>query len=359
MPQKKSQPKSLEQQKREKLLESAILKAKAEFTPYWFYSKPLFAGVLQQNHYKLFILDPIFTKNTWLIFFLDFISFHGVEICDVLDEWVQRYKNNTFNILFIVQDYYTFLNELIPNGFLIAKRKFHPIVVIDKNDVLRKTFEIKRMPTFLLMNDNHKEIEINFLNPGAPWYHEAERALQAFLRKNDIGLATPPVFNPMKKQPVDDHKIEFGQLHQESSTYTIVKIDAFVEKLEPNHVYLHGKWTQENERITTQDPTAYMQFIASSTHLSIIAQSHTRTLDKCYILVEIDGRRPYEEYFGEHASVDDSAQCIVKITKPQIYHVATHLPSSSYIFFKFINVQLAPISLFSIRFGNILSSTDH
>jgi hypothetical protein len=361
----------IQDRKREKFFNDLIAKASRELTPFWFGSKPLLSGFEFDEKLRLLILDPAIQKGTWFLVFTDITTFRGAQLIEVLNEWALRYRIFSFSFLLILKHRYDFLEEsAILNQFLQAK-KFPAILALDKNDQLSRVFETTAAHTFLGLQNGVPELRVDILSqdsqadPAAvPWYQSAELSLQAFFRTKDPGLATLPLFDTEKEYPEDFLAYDLGThsqnqnvLHPEFPPTTVKSRFAqfpslpAIDQLSQEHVNIQGGWERFEDRITTRDSTACLSLWCRCSHLSFIAQSHPKTIDNSVIVLELNGSSVYDEMLADHAKIDDSGKTIVRITTIGLYHALMDLDKPCWVTLRFRNLQLAPLSIFSLRLG--------
>jgi hypothetical protein len=342
--------------------EEAIEQAKKGLIPFWFGSSPLFAGVRLEEGVSLFPLNPEFLKKSWLIFLLDPTTFSGESVFTYIKEWWRRYNSYGLDILIIIIPPYSFLKGPDPIQKLIEKQP-NSIFVVDSDETLRLAFDAREIPKVLLLHQGQRQFD----QMGSSWNDQVEVRIQRFLRENDPGLAFPPVFKLIKGELKDVERVEFGFQPKIGKTANFgrstfvatpsgVRIGKFnntrPHQYEADQLFITGNWIQDGERIMTSDPQAMIGFQGTG-QVSVIAQTHSKTTELSIISVELGGSSVHEAVLGEHLSLDDSGESLVKVSKPQIYHILNRLPERERrVTLRFPNSNIAPISLYGLRFGD-------
>lgn len=349
---------------KELTLEEAVNLATKELAPYWFDCRPQVAGVKVDGKTSVFPLDPEFSKNTWLLFFIDFTDFSGTSAVTYAKEWYKRYHVHQLKILLILPKSYSFLDNREPIQKIIESYQLNFPVAVDIDGTLRAAFEAKVLPKVSLLEQSKTWFSFS----GPDWVRNTEANIQSFLRSKDPGLPLLPFFQPTQGILMDVLRLEFGsqsKLGQEvefSSPGTLqqegdIKVGTFFgvrpKTLEPGILAIAGRWTQDFEKMTTSDSSAVIGFRSPGASVLLIAQSLSRTPDLSIISVEVENLPAYDAICGDDLEKDEAGQSVLIVSKPEVYQLLVRLPDDlREVTLRFPNADKAPVAIYGLRFGS-------
>ncbi|MGZ3689401.1 MAG: hypothetical protein ACXVBW_13955, partial [Bdellovibrionota bacterium] len=128
---------------------------------------------------------------------------------------------------------------------------------------------------------------------------------------------------------------------------------SFTPGASPVPLALSGRWFQDDERIWTTEPDAYVLVRVPSSRLSVVAASVTKSADVPRMAVEIGQVPAYDSVAGEDVTMLDSGQSVALVKTPRLYHLLNKLPEKErLVTLRFPLAASEPIALYGLRFGN-------
>jgi hypothetical protein len=344
--------------------DEAIEAAKVELAPFWFGTTPQIAGVKNDNQYQVFPIDSEFFKKAWLFFFVDPTDFSGETAFVFAKEWYKRFNSHGINILLIIYSVYGYLKVPATIREILDEHAIKFAVVMDVEGTILGAFGVLATPKIQLFSEGKTFFEFF----GKDWLGQAELEIQTFLRVKDPGLPLLPMFSPQKGVARDIRRMEFGAQPRTGES-VIFPEPGFVgdlkdgfrkgqfhgmgpKSLGPLDFYISGIWNQDDERILTSDPNALIMFRCSSAKISIVVESHSKTVEKSLLAVEINGVPAHEAIAGDTILMDDTGRSVIKVGKAHLNHLLTNMNhESKEITFRFPNADMAPLAIYGIRVG--------
>ena len=326
--------------------EEAVEEARAYLKPFWHGSIPLICGSKVGNQINAQPLEPTITKGAWFLFFADPTDSSGKFSLAYLREFQNRYEDSGVKFLWIFKPHYKFFTLPRTVEQMTKKSQIRVPVVVDDEGHLSAAFGAKDLPKVVLLNDG--KVMIN--GEGPNWMESTEATLQKFLRLNDPGLSFLHVYKPMTKFSRDIGHIEFGT--GRGIVLTEPMKPQIVNKVE---LTIKGKWTQDEDKITTSDPTASISFISPGSGLSLMCQSITRDQEWTSFVIEINNMPVHELNRGVDLSSDDDGRSIVRVEALALYHAAHALPETSReITLRFPQAKRVPAGFLGLRFSEAI-----
>lgn len=348
-------------------IEDAMAQAAKDLAPFWYQSSPLLAGLRTGDGFAVVPLVQDFTKKSWLIFFVNPTDYAGETALLFAKEWEKRYSGFGLSILYVLPPDYSFYQKRDLAQNWIEETQLNSPIVLDMEDSISHAFGVRSTPHVLLLDHGQRRLSYQ----GVQGILSAEEELQNFLRSKDPGLPLFPVFQPTRNIMFEERVVEFG-FQPNTSRSRPFDPQGFVSQerglrtgkfhtLRPDHipsdeVIISGDWLQDREKIATSDPHASLIFQCKSEALSIVAQSHSKTIEVPKIVLELDGSPAYEAISDANLALDETGQSVVKVTKAKLYHLLMNLPRKEQeITLRFSNADVAPVSIYGLRFGSRLS----
>jgi len=318
----------------------------------------LLAGILEDGIFLTLPLSEELVKKNWLLVFADPTDYSGGLAIQYATEWHKRFQVHQLEVLWVVLSTYGYLRTRpVMQSALDELRVRFPVVMDGEREIAR-SFGVETTPQMILLKKGKRHLE--FGSESA--ILSAEWELQKFLRTTDPGLPLFPSFVPSTLAFTSDRRVEFGS-HSFLSRWNPLEVSHLVpsdegyrvgkfEVLQGSEFVISGNWLQDQEKIATSDAHAMMSFQCESPFFSLVAQSHSRSTEVSKIVIEVGGLPVYEAIAGDHLMMDESGQSCLKITKPRLYHVLVNLPGPRQeVVLRFVNADVAPLSLFGLRFG--------
>lgn len=346
--------------KKEKELtkQEATRMAKEQLAPFWYGSPPLFAGIKASATQSVHALDPEFSTGNWLLFFLDPTDLSKDIFLDYALEWYARFSPYGVKAVLILRATY---QPFLDSGYLkeYSRRNQLPFpLTIDSDSSLFKGFQIKKAPMFVFLSKNL----VVFQEGKIEEFQKTEQKLHHFLRKSDPGLPLPPFFYSSKAYIYDGGKLDFGQhppLNWKlvpASTLVRPEVDDFEESpiltLQPNLLYMGGKWKQEAEALIPEENSCFIEFLSPSDSLYLIAKALSKTTESGKIILEINQAAVHEIFLSSSAKFDDQGKSFLPVRNFDVYPTLDGLSEENRrITLRFPYVTRVPIQLYGIRFG--------
>lgn len=348
--------------------EEAIALARKELEPFWFRSDPLVCGVKTAEHGAQAIpIDSAFSKGPWLIFFIDPSEFQGETVMHYAKEWSKRYSSHNLGFLTVFNPPYKFFRERKVINQFIEKMGLTFPMVVDADGLLFQAFRVSAVPKVMLIQTKGEAFEAS----GREWLEGTELKIQRALRVPDPGLPLSPPYVPQKAMPQDWFRFEFGSAAPADRTlqfpapgFRATEENARLEgkflgmktdRQQANEVFLSGHWIQEVDHIVTRDPHATLGLTVPNGRFSLIAESPNVSdrLEPARVVVEIHDKPAYDAVAGEHLTLDESGQAVIKMRDANLYHVLQKLPAKDReVTLRFPTADRDPIALYGIRYGD-------
>lgn len=333
--------------------EEAIELAKKELTPFWLGSPPLLAAVRSGDAVNVYPLSQAYSQGSWLIFFLDPLTFQGETIFRYASEYFNRYHQHDLNFLFIFESNFQVLGTAVFEKWL-NRFKTKVIAAIDPNGLLAAAFRVEAYSEMILINAGKFVLKSTLGD-----FKAAETEIQNYLRVRDPGLPLLPVYDSSE---IAGHtkKINFGFSHfsdpafvQHSNEHKIGQFRWPAETPKVFDVQLQGSWVQDQNRIVTSDSSAAIRVSRSYSKLGLIAEPMSAFLDLVKIQVEVDGAPPFESFSGKDLIKSDDGQSFIKVEGARLYHVLSNTPENrKVITLSFPTASRVPVALYGLRFSD-------
>ncbi len=353
-------------QQKEKVLsrEEAVEKARKQVAHLWVGSAPLLYGVRGEDGVvKVFPLEAAGIEGATLFCFLDITKFSSMRLFACIREWQRRWKGFGVTLVVAIEPTYHFLQTKDILARFLEKLHLDVVFVLDFGALIAEGLGCAQRPATLLMVGG----KIVFQFGADAWETRCEEAMQVFLRSRDPGLALHLLHVPDQKiARKDSGTVEFGaktssnhwpegvacEDPKEALIYGATGI-VHLHSYAFGFVTLQGTWFVGPEKISTKDPKAEMTFVAPGRCVSLIAETHTRTVEVSEIGIEVAGLPASEAMVGEHMTLDSMGESFLQVKQVQLYHMLVELPQSKRkIKLSFKNSHLAPLSIYGMRFGD-------
>jgi hypothetical protein len=313
--------------------EEAIALAKRELAPFWYHSEPLLAAVKTPQGASALPLDPEFVKQPWLFFFVDPGEFSGESAFHIAREWHRRFHSHKLRFLAFLRP--TVVGAM--GGPELLKRMQIPFpTVVDQESLFARAFGIKDFPAVVLQSNGQELLKAQgggWMDPKQASVLRIEEKIQAFLRSDDPGLslALPYEFH----QGIEElGRVDFGSSAPPSKTAT-----------------LNGSWTQGEDFIRAQDPSATLEFTSPGPSMSMIVRSSLETQSTKILIESLDGSFDASVLQGEH-NIDENGRATIRIHTIGLYHLLKDLPAGKRrVRFSFPDSETVPVIIYGLRFG--------
>ena len=274
--------------------EEAIAAAKQQLAPYWVGSSPLFAGVRATGGVTIHPLQDSFSKQNWIIHFIEPLDFSGERSVQVLKEWIRRYSQHELLVLGVLKiPYVSIRNSETTNRFLSRFQVQFP-TVLDHDGLLVDGF---KSSTLLITQGN-----IAF---SASTLDAFEQKVQHFLRAKDSGLPLAPVMKI--SSPVAG-----------SGSFPVSGPIPGVE--------LSGSWKKERGGLMATGETAQIKIHSKTSRVGVVCEMVGTDPLGTWLSAEVNGRPAYEEISGQDLAMDESGRSAVRFRYPGLYEVVRNLP---------------------------------
>jgi hypothetical protein len=319
------------QKERELTPEEAIEKALADLKPFWYGSAPRLAAISTPKGVHAFPLDDKFSKEIWIVMFLDPTSITRKEAFLYAKEFHRRYSGSNVQILLVLSCPYNYLKEREPVETFIQRNGLQFVVAIDTDGAIKKAFGVSETPHVMLLDRGQKRFE----GSGVRWCQDFEAPFQKFMWEQELGLPLEPVFSP-NFVPMKDLKVlELGT-------------KGGSKDLKDEGISLQGEWKREEECIFSEADVAQVTFPAGVTDVSVVMQTRSRERAAARVVVEVEGVVLRPENFGSDLKADEAGVIHTQVRVPRMYHLLTKLSGERTVVLKFRELRKVGIAINSV-----------
>lgn len=344
--------------------EEAIEQAQKQLAPYWNRSKPLLAAVESQGKVSAHPLDPVFMEKSWLMIFVDPYDPEGELCLDYFRQWYARYHGHSLDfMLFVCPKFEALRSAEMVKAMAAENYQCEFPMILDHNGLMARAFGEEGLPKILLFQKGKKI----FVGAGRDWLDGVELPVQKFLREADPGL---PLETPLEmradairtleriffgKKPVEGIPFVFSNPGFDSVSLTEkgTRRSKFtgklLDQLAPGEFVCVGDWTQDGDRIITEDNTAAIEFYSKGTHVSVVVQTVGKVRDIPRIVVEVNGRPALDDFFTSSIFMDEEGRTYFKVEQNLLYNILQDLRAETRtVTLRFVNAHFTSIAVYSI-----------
>ena len=339
-------------------LEEALALAKNELAPFWHNSSPLLAGVKTGKITTVHPLSPDFNEFIWLIFIIDLTDSSGNMVLQCAREFHRRYHDLNLKVLVLIYPVYPFLKEAKTVQSITRHFQIPFILGIDTELLLSQSFEVNTFPKAVLVSKDKKILDLS----GNDWFFSLEEGIQNFMRSHDPGLPLLNLFHPTFPWHVEVSRVELGRdlgfvfpkpgFGQSENGFSQA---LFTGGKEDADFVIYGHWIQDEHRIATSDPQAFIRLKCPSTHFSLVSEFLGKTADMAKIIVELNRIPVLDIFAGESLVYDDEGHSVLKLDEARLFSTLARLPEKNReITLRFPFADRNAIALYGLRFHEIV-----
>jgi len=326
---------------RELTKEEAVVQAKKEYAPFWLGMRPLFvaarsaAGQLPQ----LFPLDDKFKKENWLILFCDPFSFEGNTSLIFFQEWKKRYSDLGIQFIIIFSTTIALEKDAKKAMDTVFLKYYSNIpVVYDFDQSFMELFEVQQGSRFVLFSEGKLFFSRHEKQPLASWYGVIEKEVQAFLRKQDSGLALLPEYR-ITESVVQSQKVS--------------TLSSALFKSKNGTWKRDGKFIDHPDCVEVHENGSTITFKSKATCLAIVVRVIGKSGMAPRGLVEVDGRSVFDRYGDRDLQFDDSGNSFFQVAQAGLLRLAKELPAQEHeVVLTFPTAGSAPFIIYRILEGS-------
>jgi hypothetical protein len=293
----------------------------------WIHGDPLCAYTPLIDGGKIITLSPKVENSLLMIFLLDSADYATDRSLEVLTKWQDRYRKLAWTPIIAFRSKYDFQKN--PRFFDRFRQmgSFQALpLLIDPQDELFSFYDAKG-PT-LVFSDRGETIFNELLQPDFEKQVErAESSFQQTLHRRDPGLPLLEV-EPTKLVLPIDH-----------ATQTATQLGP------------SGYWTNAENSIASDDPSAKLTIPFSGTHLRLVAITHPNARENTKAQIFLDDVPLASNIHGAQVHPGDRGQSVFEVNKHTgIYElVKSERKIQGVISVKFLNALENPVIIYEAR----------